>query len=94
MYCNNTLSKSAAPPAICKHAISPKQRRSDDVLLERWQQYKKSTSTSRAHLTTGRQPTHWSFGWPSRNDTAKSAALALLFLAIKNGKSYMHKGKG
>lgn len=64
------------------------------VMMCYWQDgssYKKSTSTSRAHLTTGGQQTHSSFGWPSRNDTAKSAAL---FLAIKNGKSCMHKDKG
>lgn len=93
MYRNNTLSKGSAAPAICKHAVSSKQCRSDDVLLERWQRHRRSTSRSRVHLTIGWQPIHTvqynrncSFQWPSGNETALSVALALLFLATENSK--------
>lgn len=56
--------------------------------MERWQKCRRSTSRNSVHLTVGRQPTHtaqdnrnYSIEWPSGNQTAPSAAVALLFLA-------------
>lgn len=56
--------------------------------MERWQKCRRSTSRNSVHLTVGRQPTHTaqdnrncSIEWPSGNQTAPSAAVALLFLA-------------